>query len=277
MSRVLSNLVARSLGAVPSFRPRTPSLFEPAHHVQVATDPALHRPMHRDPWEIEETGAVADHGEMAPATTQNSGPVQPQACTELHPPGLEAPYPRSYRLDSILVKDAPATSGAREQTSLSHHTETAPARLPWITPLQSQNTGDSGNPAHLPMNAESFSAVVPRPPKPDVMKSPAIPVADRSAGHRLTGEEERHEPSPATFTPDRQEKPGAPSLAVRNRLLPREHPSGVHDVEPVVHVTIGRIEIRAERETVVAGRRSERAPVMGLEEYLRRKNTRGRE
>jgi hypothetical protein len=48
------------------------------------------------------------------------------------------------------------------------------------------------------------------------------------------------------------------------------------DPEPSIQVTIGRIEIRAEREPSFQKKPERPSPVMGLDEYLRQKNTRVR-
>jgi hypothetical protein len=45
--------------------------------------------------------------------------------------------------------------------------------------------------------------------------------------------------------------------------------------EPSVHVTIGRIEVRATSESKQAGRPRTASPVMSLEEYLHRRTQRG--
>jgi hypothetical protein len=47
--------------------------------------------------------------------------------------------------------------------------------------------------------------------------------------------------------------------------------------EPSIQVTIGRIEIRAEREPSVRRKPEPTSPVMGLDDYLRQKNTRVRQ
>jgi hypothetical protein len=280
MSRALSNLVARSLGAAQSFRPRTPSLFEPVHSVHVPAGPALRRPgSHGGPMEIEETGMAVDRGEV-PAASQDSAAALPQVMREpqqAHPrhPDLDLHYARSYRVDSVLGNDAGqfATSPVREQVFLSHRAEMDAARLPLAMPLPNHDTRSREK-----SEAESLT-MVPGPPKVNAMEAPAAPFADRIPAGRRAGEEDRQERPPQTFMPDRQERPvpGAPPFAPATRFFSRDYPQRSRDAEPVVHVTIGRIEIRAERETAVAARKNERAPVMGLEEYLRRKNTRGRE
>jgi hypothetical protein len=55
--------------------------------------------------------------------------------------------------------------------------------------------------------------------------------------------------------------------------LPVEPPQrAVPDPEPVVHITIGRVEVRAAAEAAPAQRRSpKRSMALGLDEYLRRK------
>jgi hypothetical protein len=67
-------------------------------------------------------------------------------------------------------------------------------------------------------------------------------------------------------------------LPAKRRAIQSDFTLPAQNPEPSIHVTIGRIEIRAEREDP-SPRKNEKAPspVMGLEEYLRRKNTRGKE
>jgi len=76
----------------------------------------------------------------------------------------------------------------------------------------------------------------------------------------------------------RMDHPVAPLGPTKRRAIQPDFTLPAQSPEPSIHVTIGRIEIRAEREGS-SPRKNERAasPVMGLEEYLRRKNTRGKE
>jgi len=77
----------------------------------------------------------------------------------------------------------------------------------------------------------------------------------------------------------RMDHPVAPPLLpAKRRAIQPDFALPAQNPEPSIHVTIGRIEIRAEREGP-SPRKNEKAasPVMGLEEYLRRKNTRGKE
>jgi hypothetical protein len=55
----------------------------------------------------------------------------------------------------------------------------------------------------------------------------------------------------------------------------RASPVPATELEPSVHVTIGRIEVRATSESKQASRSRAASPVMSLEEYLRRRTQRG--
>jgi hypothetical protein len=67
----------------------------------------------------------------------------------------------------------------------------------------------------------------------------------------------------------------APSPAITNRRAP-EQPSRQVEDEPIIQVTIGSIEVRPETTTAPARKSSHiPSPVMGLDEYLCRKNKRG--
>jgi hypothetical protein len=52
-------------------------------------------------------------------------------------------------------------------------------------------------------------------------------------------------------------------------------PALAAEPEPSVHVTIGRIEVRATSESKQVGRPRTASPVMSLEEYLHRRTQRG--
>ena len=97
-------------------------------------------------------------------------------------------------------------------------------------------------------------------------------VADEASGQNMVL------PSIARFGQSKNQRrrnPVLPFMVTSDRRASHELATQP-DSTPSVQVTIGRIEIRAETP-VAAGRKVERAssPVMGLDEYLRQKNTRG--
>jgi len=64
------------------------------------------------------------------------------------------------------------------------------------------------------------------------------------------------------------------NLPPRHKTM-ADSPALAAETEPSVHVTIGRIEVRATSESKQAGRPRSASPVMSLEEYLHRRTQRG--
>jgi hypothetical protein len=287
MSKVLGNLVARSLGDAHTFRPRTPSLFEPVHPVHSLAPPAKRFGEAGEPVP-EEMELEAEHGTSASPQKQDRKPQPPE------PQMIAAQFPentasfqdmRSYRLDLPLVdaEQSEPTSSLREQFFSQHRQP--PAAQPFsVTPLlhADAHRAERDDP-HAARRLESPVEMNPGKPKPEKLSqesaAPALPLA--ALDRRSSGQTEIQPSALVSFMPERQAKISAestPVVPVNRRARQRDFLPAPQAAEPVVHVTIGRIEIRAEHEPA-AGKRNERAstPVMGLEEYLRRKNVRARE
>ena len=114
-----------------------------------------------------------------------------------------------------------------------------------------------------------------RPPRLAVTDVPDTPEPSGATPPRTAGEAARIEmvqsvvraPEPATVITPRLE-PAAP-------LKPKGLASHV-EPPPTIHVTIGRIEVRAALPAAPQARKTGRAPVLTLDEYLRQRNGGGR-
>jgi hypothetical protein len=122
-------------------------------------------------------------------------------------------------------------------------------------------------PAPSPPPTERTRPVEPRPSGP--IERPAIELPGDAATAKRPATDPPAEAASSIFSP--------PPLSPR---LPREQPSqSEHRAEPppepTIHVTIGRVEVRATSEAEPRARRKEEAsPVMTLDEYLRKRGSR---
>jgi len=83
---------------------------------------------------------------------------------------------------------------------------------------------------------------------------------------------------PANASPPARPQP--PPSFVQTRVAPRvraEPPRRASETppEPTIHVTVGRVEVRARSAPPPAPKERERSPVMSLDEYLRTRGKRG--
>jgi hypothetical protein len=265
MSDFLTNLAARSTGAAETIQPRVPALFEPS----------------------------GDRSRL-PAAPDFTAVEQERA---------DEPDLRSHMRPPVIPQPAAAIPAARPEAA--NHPSTpigglsaAPAR---------QTTSQNPSPAELTTAPKSLAP--PRtelPPVPVISPKPLLPPPAQTpwsvpALQRMSPSEDREpmtsrrEPSeekePSVQPAASREEPPPPvaaqpvrpaSTIVEPRVTPRiEHPrpaaapSPAKSPETVIHVTIGRIEVRAIAETPPARKAHAAAPVTGLDEYLRSRAKRG--
>ncbi|HYX53123.1 MAG TPA: hypothetical protein VE783_06710 [Candidatus Limnocylindrales bacterium] len=290
MSELLGSLVARSMGATQTFRPRTPSLFEPTPSTHPAGSPALR--FRNNDAAPEEAELDFEGGEAIPRPQLNRTSSQPrQQPTENRNREHESSVreARSFRLDLTLDQreSGKQVSRPEEHAVPPPHAEPASAvtqMKPAIAVSHPAALRPERAEAHAPSRAESPFHMHPEKAHVEALVPEKQTQAPLSAffARRISGEKEMKTPSLVPFMPERLRKTAeetAPAVPNSRRARQRDFSPAVSAPEPVVHVTIGRIEIRAEHQPS-PGRRSDRAssaPVMGLEEYLRRKNRRGGE
>ena len=247
MSDFLARLAARAIGDEATLAPRLPSLFEPSAHTSIL-------PLIR-----EDTTATARHVTVPADDT-------PPVADPRHPPRATSPRPIDASRPALI--------------------EQPPTRVPppAVTPVPDRATPvtvRAVSPATLPMTA--VAAAPPRvpPPEPVTHAGPlqASPVQPRQA-RTVPPRPETTPPAIGTLLPP------APVFA-NARVAPAheqtEHAAAVRPraasatqravaaSEPVVHVSIGRIEVRATPAAPAPPRRRDEPRPASLDDYLRQR------
>lgn len=288
----LTSVAARSFGAEPAIRPRVASLFEPVRIVDTALRDA--------PPEIPGAAVVASEVEAAlggPPKTLNEDP----ASAVVPQPRLTSARYISVPDDKTMEKtDATVAAKIRSQgTPASSHPENP------IVPKRSLGrTDETLREASMPpvenleakaegrlQRTQLFQAVNSNVFQPaSASRSDVKDEAPKRVSARLLA------PSPARDEPFELNHRGlvfAPKIVdeltarMKNTAAAmgagssgpprkkRDYASPAADSEPSVHVTIGRIEVRAISESKHVGATQAASSVMSLEEYLHRRTQRG--
>lgn len=289
MSDFLNNLALRSLGSAETVQPRLPALFEqpqPTAGLLFAPGPALSERAQGQLKEIlvesdSEAMSVSDHvsslsaGDLVAARRSSDGlssqkhakaaslePAATQSTAGLHSP---APMPSSSLLPQSLVSYASA--------QLSEPQSDGVERFAARSSRAGKDEAESGRhlrDTEIPYKSvsEPLRSSAEAGPDLPVVQIPVKPLAARSdAPYSVAADlpfplrqiiESRLAPQSQTATP-----------AASSR---RSNSS-----EPTVHVTIGRIEVRATPQQTSTSRARSASPVMSLDEYLRRRSKRGGE
>ncbi len=291
MSSLLNRLVARNLRNTESIRPRAASLFEPV-----------------------QASLVTPHGVPVPGNDESDvAPMEMQVEVEPQPiPAESQSHSRSQRMHVAgearsrgEVIDSSATGLADPQQrvpSLNPDVDTRGRRL--SPPREDRSVQDQPSPpatrvqvAQAPSNVieranQTLNAAPPERRLPALREAatPSVLSADQSVSRR-----ERRTPSLVATAHDHERRstdesrrPAVTPVSSHSTTNPfdlgaswngRSTPEmREREAEPSIQVTIGRIEIRAEHlQPPVRKAQSTASPVMGLEEYLQRKNKRAKE
>ena len=265
MSDFITNLAARSAGAAESIQPRVPGLFEPP--------------------------AVGSHLPAAPqfATTEQERADQPDLRSEVRPPVIPQPvagtpadrrvaadHPRTPAGELTLSPAPPTTSQSPAPEALTQALKSAaprPAELPPAPVLSPQPL--VRQPLETPSAGPALQRISPsKQREPETVRKEPSADKEQPAQPAVSRKEL---PSPAAAQPVRPA-----STIVEPRVTPRTEsprpappPSPARSPEPVIQVTIGRIDVRATPETSPARKAHAAAPVTGLDEYLRSRAKRG--
>lgn len=263
MSDFLTGLAARSFGTAAAIRPRLTSLFEPIRN------DAARRGM---PGELREEAAIPKDVELETENPRNrktgrhrsqvfrdddaQGPDGARTGTE--PGAMSALAHSKQNNDEPLRGSVPVETavqiGPLGPTSPSHDRD-----------VSSSEEKSDRNPAQAPSldieaGAPRHSAVmapVVSEPERNMERTPELLIAPRIV--------------PELRLADL-------ALSARVGSQPRERtpsvPAEPVQPEPNIQVTIGRIEVHASRETGRVSRMPAASPVMGLDEYLRGRETR---
>jgi hypothetical protein len=303
MSDFLANLASRVVAPQAGLRPRRPSRFEP--------DGGPSLPVGLGPGTVADMGPPVEERREPAAAPAPRLPRAARLWPRLgdEPPAPEwprrtaesGPDPAGSSPDRRAARDGRAARGPGDLDPVPEGRGEPPPshgrRSEVVRPL-TESLAEP--PSHRP------DVAVARPaPAEDGDRGPARPIpaepASPPAEGRSTGPAERGEarpgapfagptaapppsnpptPHPPTVVTVREVRPAPPDRqATRERPVSpgRPHPGErVHEAgeAPVVHVTIGRIEVRAVRPALEE-RPGRRPPVMTLEDYLRRRSEGG--
>lgn len=275
MTDLLTRLASRAVGEGLHVRPRARPAFGGAEATDGDATPDLRRnsaraaAMLRDPRDdtpqaphrdAAEHGAASERGVAVPARDVADAPGDARA-PHMAPAPFEPP-PRAVERDMQAAEPAPSA---------------ALARTPGIEVLDTE--GEAHATARAPVFASTVHAAArpgPRTPRAATSAVPAMPgaqLADISTETPYA--DDALAESESAFVPHvRTRAPGSESrAAVRLGAAPQAHATPSHSApreEPIVHVTIGRVEIRASVPPAPASPRP--APVrpqpLSLNDYL---------
>jgi hypothetical protein len=264
MSDFLSDLAARSFGSVGAIRPRVASFFEP---VQPSL-PSLRVPE-----------ANTDAGDGGPLDMAESEIFSSRNLRnpERAPSALRAaiPAPSESLFDSAPSAPPLAPLALPANVPVSGMSE-ASEPMPVSSPVQVRAVRAHTAPGPSPQPQQSALGPQPEPNETPASFQPDIEVGTQSDRNAA----ENHEP--VRLVPHLKIEDRSANFPMRSgrRLFDEPGrsgaPQGAAESQPAIHVTIGRIEIRATSNAGVS-RRAEPAPspVMSLDEYLRRQAKRG--
>jgi hypothetical protein len=276
-SDFLGRLIDRASGRGNAIAPKLPSVFEPPQPSSVFVEQSR-----------ESLAEIEDEG-LVRAVTQRSrtrGPEEEstQDSSELFEYGRARP-PRAPEFKK-------ESSEAVENPSVPAMTVTA-TNFPALVPSNTLN--DAQNPTR-----HADSKVEPEPEEPVrtisespqvefriTSKNPDVPTSKTKAGGKIAmtprsavmpAKETTQPQSTGTLLPHTQSIAAVPSTVPRRSGLHHSQTSiQEHQPEPVINVTIGRIEVRATQDHAVNARRNDepRGPKpLSLDEYLRQRGGR---
>ena len=242
MSDFLDRLAARAIGSETALSPRLPSLFEPLQRAPIMP-PA-------DAGEVP-----AHHRDMASAA-----PVVPVAASSPREPARAAESMERSAARVVPVDRTAAPAPARAAANLPHEprpsSPIAPAPVPSVVER-------SGTPVAPERQAVGSSPVQPRqvhvaPARQETARTPA-------PGGALL-------PAPApVFAATRTTPEGSGRTVAARDAAARTGGKAAATVEPVVHVSIGRLEVRAAPAAAAPSHRREEPRPSSLDDYLRQR------
>jgi hypothetical protein len=274
MAGFLAHLAGRLGGSEGLLRPKIPSLFEPAP--TVALDPTLAGGFPADEHRIVRTFERVDDVDQVianapPASERALPPPDPGARTAVLTPDSRA-ADRRTDFEPRAAHDNPETSveprGSRGSAAARPQTRPLSDLPAEGAPVSKANTAIrpasivAGGPMATPRRVRPVDAAE----QTDALPKRVPTTGTRTAiDNRESALEGVHGSAP---------EPGgilqAPVVA-RIVSAPLFSAPRAPESESTIHVTIGRVEVRAVTSPVSDGRRGERAPspVMSLDEYLR--------
>jgi hypothetical protein len=296
MSDFLGRLAARALGQVPPLGPRLASRFEqaPALSEEVVetapvertpegralTSPALLSPRERREEERGSEAVVDLDGQAGVQTALSATPPSPiPALSSVSSTALRAAVPERAPEPSALEGRHLNSLGLQPQVSeprdlLSPEGATpSPRSVPPLSGL-----GEADRPPSLGLTPQAiqmpplqggFLGTVVRTPTEGIDEISSLPALADPRGERI---EETGARRPLVPRSALREESALPGLAVPSPRAPFAETGTAPAAEPVIRVTIGRIEVRAAAPAPPPAPAARPAgPRLSLEDYLRRR------
>lgn len=270
MSDFLRGLLERGVQPVEAVRPRTPAIFEPEDlraGMRTQSPKASFEEISEAelPPRASRIRAHRNHAQIAEYSTDAAEPVtkspermrRPRMRTRVEAAGLES----NLEEDGRAALDTAARSS--EQSPID---ELPGVRKPTSLEISS---GDTEHDLHLPFFNQLGAAS-----RSNMAGSERPSMSNSTDGQgsllRDSGRQVDTGGLPAPPVPV-----GISEIAmrrVRERIPEKKVTEAISALEPAIHVSIGRIEVRAVPDSTGGRRTKETSPVMGLDEYLRQRS-----
>lgn len=260
MMDFLTSVTERSFVAETAIRPRVASLFEPVERANV---PCIEKP---PAGRVEMTVA----GEIAVESGREPKISSPAPALQEHGKVNDANFARPV---SLVVSPPPMNSEHARTSSSSEETrdgEAVPVALK--KPERQTRRSQEDQSAREPELREDVEKSVRERP---LARVPMTTNAREEAQKVRRG---LVLPPKTASELTAQMKTAASAMNAGNAAMEKQRdasPVAMPEQEPSVHVTIGRIEVRATSESKQVSRPRSVSPVMSLEEYLHRRTQRG--
>jgi hypothetical protein len=267
MTDFLTSLAARSFGTETAIRPRVASLFEPVRNGDAAVrevpaaepiDTVIAREV------VVESDGERKRSRPAPALREDGKASNAKRSAEANSESPIVALPRDG-------SERPRTTVLADETREKEDTVVAVEVRPRRAPLSQEEDANESEPA---LRSDSEDGT---PKRISTRAAAACAIRDESSEN-----DHRGLVLPPKVFPEltAQMKNAALAMNVGPGTPKREKaesawPALAAEPEPSVHVTIGRIEVRATSESKQVGRPRIASPVMSLEEYLHRRAQRG--
>lgn len=242
MSDFLDRLATRAIGGEGLLMPRLPSLFEPLAGASAgpSTTAAFDAPVRAGSMLPVAEAIAGEHVRAASPVAEPATPARPNA----HATMADAP--------SALTQ--PPAPSATPATTVARRPPRTESLLP--SPRMRDRADRALRPAIKGRHDASVTSSDPIAPSPPVQRGVLLPP-----------------PSPvfaSSRASSQPAEPGRGSAAARSRHVLADRPVAVPS-EPVVHVSIGRLEVRATASSPAPPRRRDEPRPDSLDDYLRKR------
>ena len=280
MSDLASRLLGRA-GDQPAVRPRLPSRYEPDPR-GLGSGPADEATGDRgDAPRPDAAGDVAVPGAaLAAPPLSRQGTVTSPAPAALPPSRPIGQAGHARPASPVAVPSPPSSARPHAAPALAPDRSALPGVFPPGPPVEAAPMVPRVPVAPTEPRPGGSAGPGPAPPAwpvpvPFSAPAPLGPAAQRQPGHAVRAWPAHRAAPDAGVSPvsEPSAAPAPPLLAHRRADGPRTRAPGQAEADQqVVHVTIGRIEVRADRPPAQEHRPSRNKPLLSLDDYLRRRS-----